>query len=212
MLTLYTTAISANGRKVLALATYLELGVDVRTVNVYRGEGQTPAYRAINPWGKVPTLQDGELVLWESNGILVYMAEGHANCRLWSRDTKARANMLRWLFWESAHWQPVLTKVMGARAAQLLFPERAGAPAPTRWDDAEVEKLLGVLELELSQHRYVCGSELSIADFSLAGMTTYFGAAGFPSARFPAISAWIGRMNDVPAWRTTLVDPWLEAI
>ncbi len=212
MLTLYTTAVSANGRKVLALAKHLELEVDVRIVNVYRGEGQSPEYRAINPWGKVPTLQDGDLVLWESNGILVYLAEGYAGSRLWSRDAKARANILRWLFWESAHWQPALTRVLAARAAQLLFPEHAGVPAPVCWDDAEVKRLLGVMDSELLQRQYVCGSELSIADFSLAGMTTYFGATGFPSAQFRGVAAWIGRMNDVPAWRATLVAPWADAL
>jgi glutathione S-transferase len=80
------------------------------------------------------------------------------------------------------------------------------------WDNTEVKRQLGVLDSELSQHRYVCGSELSIADFSLAGMTTYFGATGFPSAQFPGIAAWIDRMDDLPAWRTTLVAPWVGAV
>jgi glutathione S-transferase len=102
MLTLYSTALSANGRKVLAVSRHLELDIEVRLVNVYRGEGRDAGYLAINPTGKIPTLVDGDLTLYESNAILLYLSEAHAGCRLWSRDPKLRARMARWLFWESA--------------------------------------------------------------------------------------------------------------
>ena len=86
MLTLYTTPLSANGRKPLAVCHYLGLAPRIELVNVYRGEGQTADYRAVNPLGKVPTLLDGDLTLSESNAILQYLAEAHGDGRLWARE------------------------------------------------------------------------------------------------------------------------------
>ena len=89
MLKIYATPLSANGRKVLAVSRHLGLNADIHEVNVYRGEGRTPQYLAINPSGKIPTLIDGEFVLTESNAILLYLAEAHGANRLWSRDRKS---------------------------------------------------------------------------------------------------------------------------
>lgn len=200
MPTLYTTPLSANGRKALALVRHLELPVDVRLVNVYRGEGRSPAFLSINPWGKVPTLVDDAAVLWESNAILVYLSEQFADFRLFSRDPVVRADMLRWMFWESSHWQPTLTRVLARGAGELLLEKSASAKSSVSWDDAELVALLRGFESILEQRSYVCGAELSIADFSIGGMTTYFRVLGFPMQRFPAIAAWLRRMDDVVAW------------
>jgi glutathione S-transferase len=62
--TLYTTPLSANGRKVLAVSHHLGLEPEIKLVNVYKGEGRTAEYLSINPSGKIPTLVDGDLVLW----------------------------------------------------------------------------------------------------------------------------------------------------
>ena len=69
MLKIYATTLSANGRKVLSVSRHLGLEPEIHDVNVYRGEGRTPQYLAINPSGKIPTLIDGEFVLSESNAI-----------------------------------------------------------------------------------------------------------------------------------------------
>jgi glutathione S-transferase len=209
VLTLHTTPISANGRKPLALAKHLGLPVRVELVNVYEGEGQTSAYRGLNPWGKIPTLVDGDFVLWESNAILFYLAESYADFALSSRDAKQRANILRWTFWEASHWQPALTPVLAPRVRQILFPDPSAAAVPTDWDNAEVVKLLRALEALLEAQDFMCGPALSIADFSIGGMTTYFRATEFPYARWPAVTAWLARMDAVPAWAGTAAAPWI---
>lgn len=60
--TLYTTPVSANGRKALAVAEHLSVGLEINSVNVYRGEGRAEWYLRVNPQGKVPTLVDGDLL------------------------------------------------------------------------------------------------------------------------------------------------------
>lgn len=128
MLTLYTTPLSANGRKVLAVSHELALSPEVRLVNVYAGEGRTPEYLAINPSGKMPTLVDGAFVLSESNAILQYLCEAHGDFRLGSRDPEGRARIAQWLFWESAHWQPARGAVLSAFVRHRLLPHALPAP------------------------------------------------------------------------------------
>lgn len=208
MTILYSTARSANGRKVLALAQHLALDVEVRTVDVYRGDGRAEAYKALNPWGKIPTLVDGEFVLWESNAILVYFAELARTPALLGDDPRRRAHVLRWLFWESSHWQPTLARILAPRVSQLLV-DATQPVAMSDWNDAELIRLVAYLESELACHEYVAGERLSIADFSVAGMTTYFGAARFPAHLYPAISGWMQRMLSLRAWAATAVAPWI---
>ena len=64
--TLYTTTLSANGRKALAVARQLKLNPQIEVVNVYQGDGKDDEYLQINPFGKIPTLVDERISLWES--------------------------------------------------------------------------------------------------------------------------------------------------
>lgn len=203
---LYTTTLSANGRKALALAEHLELDIHIETVNVYQGEGNTPPYRAINPWGKIPSLVDGDFTLWESNAILIYLSE-KCDGKLFSQNTHHRGRIYQWLFWESAHWQATLNRVLAPRVAQVLFntPEDK---IETNWNDGELRQQLGYLERLFSGQDYLLGNELSIADFSLAGMSTYFSKCDFPKHHYPSLSSWMNRFDLLDCWKSTLHELW----
>ena len=209
MLKIYATTLSANGRKVLAVSRHLGLNADIHEVNVYRGEGRTPQYLAINPSGKIPTLIDGEFVLAESNAILLYLAEAHGANQLWSSDPKERGGIARWLFWESAHWQPTLIGLLSDLVGHRLLPERIPKPqqAPD-WSSVAVQPILNTLEKGLSANAFLAGSKASIADFAVAGMTTYFQVANFPFQRFPKIAAWYARLESFESWRDTASPLW----
>lgn len=207
--TLHTTALSANGRKPLLLVHHLDLPVVVHSVNVYAGEGQTTAYRTLNPQGKVPTLVDGDLVLTESNAILIYLCEAHGGDRLWSRQPVTRARIGRWLFWEAAHWQPSLLPVLEAAVASLLIPDAARPPpVPPDWDEAGFLRQLGHLEAHLTCHPWLVGDDLTIADLSVAGMAMYLRRCDFPFERTPGLAAWLGRIEALDAWKATAVAPF----
>jgi glutathione S-transferase len=213
MFTLYTTPLSANGRKVLAVSHHLGLSPEVKLVNVYKGEGQTPEYLSINPFGKIPTLVDGGLTLWESNAILPYLSEAHGDYRLWSRAPKQRADISRWLFWESAHWQPAFNFVPGLATfvGQKLGVVRIDASAPPveiGWADARFQPLVKFLDTHLNGRDFLVGDALTLADFSIAGMMMYLRPAGFPFEAFPHLGAWYARMERLEAWRATADGPW----
>ena len=200
MFILFATPLSANGRKVLMVSHHLELRPEIKIVNVYRGEGRTPQYLAINPMGKVPSLIDGGMVLWESNAILIYLSEAHADCRLWDREPARRADIARWLFWESSHWQPALISILTGFVRQQLFPD-GQAPVQVDWSDPTFVAQAMLLEGQLAGRPYILGDELTLADFSVSAMMMYVRAAGFPFASFPQIAAWFERMERLPAWQ-----------
>jgi glutathione S-transferase len=208
MLTLHTTPLSANGRKVLAVAHALGLTPAVRLVDVYRGEGRTPEHLAVNPAGQIPALTDGDFALAESNAILVYLAEAHGDYALWSREPRTRATIARWLFWEASAWQPALASVMTAPVAQKLGLTPATPEATARWDDASFQRVARRLDEHLGGRAFVAGDALTIADFSVAGMMTYARAARFPFASFRHVTAWYGRVEALEAWRATTTAPW----
>jgi len=208
-LQLYTTPLSANGRKVLAVSRQLGLAPEVRLVNVYRGEGRTPEYLALNPSGKIPTLVEGAFRLSESNAILQYLSEAHGDYRLSSRDPQRRAEIASWLFWESAHWQPALVAVLEAHVGHRLLPQVLPAPsAPPDWQHAQLDPLLDRLERQLRERPFVAGGEPSLADFSVGGMTTYFRAADFPFGAFPALAAWYEQLGALEGWRESADPLW----
>jgi glutathione S-transferase len=211
MLKIYATPLSANGRKVLAVSRQLGLNPEIHDVNVYRGEGRSPEYLAINPTGKIPTLVDGEFVLSESNAILLYLAEAHGANRLWSSESKQRSSIAQWLFWESAHWQPTLIAFLSELVGHRLLPERMPSPrhAPD-WSSALVQPTLKILETGLNADAFLSGAEPTIADFAVAGMMTYFRAAAFPFQRFPKIAAWYARIESFDSWRATQSPLWTQ--
>lgn len=209
MLTLYTTPLSANGRKVLAVCRHLGLAPEVNLVNVYAGEGRTPEYLAINPLGKVPALIDGDLKLTESNAILLYLSEGHAGYALSSRDPKRRAEIVRWMFWEAAHWQPAFYPILGPFVAARVVPGMPAVDASeVNWNDAAFEALAQHVDQHLRQRSYLAGGELTLADFAVAAMLMYARPARFPFDRLGAVAAWYGRIEALDAWRATAVGPW----
>jgi glutathione S-transferase len=212
MFTLYTTPLSANGRKALAVSHHLGLEPEVKLINVYQGEGRTPEYLSINPWGKIPTLVDGELTLWESNAILQYLSEAYGDFELWSRDPKRRADISRWLFWESSHWQPSFFSIPGLATfvGQRLGVPQAAASAPdeVEWGKEPFHSLARFLDAHLRGREFLVGDELTLADFSVAGMAMYLRPAGFPFEAFVHLGAWYERMERLEAWRATAAGPW----
>ena len=100
---LYGFPASPNTWKVRALAAYLKMPLEFEFVDLTKGAQHTPAYLALNPTGRTPTLIDGDFKLWESNAILQYLASKTAT-PLCPNDAKSRADITRWQCWELAHW------------------------------------------------------------------------------------------------------------
>ena len=107
-ITLYDVQPSPHARKVRLLAA--ELGIKLTKVACDPRIGETRAaeYLAKNPNGRVPTLEEDGFVLWESNAIVRYLAAKHAGGTLWPAELQPRADVDRWMEWQSTSFTPAV--------------------------------------------------------------------------------------------------------
>lgn len=209
MFTLYTHPSSANGRKALAVSLHLNLNPNIILIDVYKGAGQTSEYLAVNPWGMIPTLVDNDFILWESNAVINYISDLYGNFLLSSNDPRTKADINRWLFWEASHWQPSISNIIagpvGHRLAPNLVPKPNNEP---NWLEPHFYKNVTFLEYHLKYKTYLVGDKLSIADFSVAGMMTYFRYVKFPFEGFPNIERWYKQIEALDAWKKSASPLW----
>src|SRR5262249_18699507 len=103
---LYVFPPSPRAFRVMALANHLGLDWSMRMLDLTKGEQRTPEYVALNPTMRMPTLKEGDYVLWESGAILQYLAGKKPESGLLPGDETGRLNVTRWQFWDACHWDP----------------------------------------------------------------------------------------------------------
>jgi glutathione S-transferase len=188
-----------NPRKACAVAKYLNAPVDFVRVELSKGEHKSPAYLAINPNGKVPTLTDGDTKVWESHAIMAYLAR-HMGSDLWPADER-QIEAMRWLSWSSEHF----TRHAGTLIFQnIIKPNFLGMPPDTKAVEEATtffRQFAQVLNDHLHGRRYLLGDTLTIADFSVAAALPDADRASLPVREFPEIERWHARLNELPAWR-----------
>ncbi len=196
-LQLYGSAISGNCLKPALLLERLELPWRWIPVDILAGEARGEDFRRKSPHGRVPVLEleDGRC-LPESNAILCYLAEGTP----WlPADRFARATVLRWLFFEQNNHE---TSIAVSRAlnsgyydAVLDAEQRAVRLAQLREPGLAA---LTTLEGQLQHHDWVAGKAETVADLALYGYTHTAPEGGFALEAFPAIQAWLQRVEAHP--------------
>lgn len=188
-----------NARKACAVAKHLGSPVEYVRVDLASGENRTPDYLAINPNGKVPALENGEVKLWESPAIMCYLAH-KAGSDLWPQNSASQIDAIRWLNWDTAHF---------SRHAGRLFWERYIKPTfglgETNADEVEeaegfFKQFAGVLNDHLKGRNYILGDKLSVADFAVASFLPTAAQAELPLDGFDEIKRWHGKMMEIPAW------------
>ena len=187
---LYDFPFSPNSRKVRAVAYELGIELELAPVDLLKGEQRAASFLAKNPNGRVPVLEDGDLILWESTAIMHHLARGSA---LVPTAPRPAFEMHRWIAWQLAHLGPAMTKVAFERIVRPLLklgePDRARVAEGT----AEFDGLTAILEGALGDREYVAGP-LSLADFALAAHFSLAGAAGLDLARHRRVDSWLARV------------------
>ena len=131
---LYVFPPSPRAFKTMAVANHLGLEWTLRPLDLRKGEHMTPQYGALNPNMRMPTLKDGDYVLWESNAICQYLASKKPESGLLPKDERARFDVTRWQFWDLAHWDPACAvfayeiRGQAVRAAHAANPTRRPLP------------------------------------------------------------------------------------
>ncbi len=204
-LTLWGRISSCNVQK--AVWVLEELGLPYQRIDAGGQFGglDDPAYRAMNPHGKVPTLRDGDTVVWESDAIIRYLAARYGDGGLWPADPAQRAAADQWLAWANAtlyrdwidlFWMCVRTPeedqdAVGIEARRTRTAER-----------------LALLDRELARRPWLAGADFSLADVG-AGMTLYrWYHMPIERPKLPNLAAWYERLRARPAYVTAVCIPF----
>jgi glutathione S-transferase len=199
---IYTNPVSQHARRVHMAALELGLDVEWKLVDFRAGEHQQPPYLAINPHGKVPTLEEDSFVLWESNAIMAYLADKRPAAGLYPTDAHARADVNRWLFWESAHFGRACITLTWERMFKPIITKQPSDPVMVADGELQWRRFAKVLDDHLRGRAYVAGV-FSIADLALASITMYRHHANIDTSPFPQLEAWLGRIEARDSWKQT---------
>ncbi len=164
----------------------------------FRGKDlQSESYRSINPNGRIPALVDGELVLWESMAINLYLAEKYDDDRVLCPPTpEQRAPAYQWSFW-------VMTEVEHALLSVLMhtrvLPEEKRDPQKVSRNQGLLRKPLKVLDQALEGRDYLVGESFSVADLNVAAVMSWCKPARFSLEPYPNLNSWLNRCLNRPA-------------
>jgi glutathione S-transferase len=196
MLRLLGRNTSGNVQKVIFLLE--ELGVPYQREDYGRqfNNTQDAAYLKLNPNGKVPTLVDGDTVVWESNSILRYLLNKQPNASLYPTDPAARSQVERWMDWMLASLNTPYVAVF--KDAKKPEGERGASFAA---DAKEVAAQLAILETGLGNKTYLAGGSLTLADIALGPVVHRCLDFPIELPALPGLRAWRDRLKARPAFK-----------
>ena len=200
---LYYHPFSSNARRAVITAIELAAPVELVLVDLVKREQRQSAFLARNPAGRVPVLEDGDLVLPESHAIMLYLAERSAGQALYPSDLRARAQVNRWMFWCAAHFQPAISVLNWENFVKRI----AGLGAPDASEIMRGERLVqetaGLLDSHLASREWVAGPAMTLADISLATPLMTVATAKLPVTQFKHIQSWFARIQARESWQRT---------
>jgi glutathione S-transferase len=200
---LYDAPMSPNSRVPRLIASEVGIPLDLALVEFSKGDHKKASFLAINPNGKVPVLQDGNFILWESSAIAVYLASQKPSAGLAPATPKERADMDRWILWTAYHLAPALVKIVFQRVIKKMFNMGPPDEPTVAQGFAEFERFAGVLDTHLSHHPYLANDQLSVADFVAAVNFIYRKEAQLDISKWKHIQAWLERIESRPSWAAT---------
>jgi glutathione S-transferase len=200
---LYLHPMSGNSRRVLLVATHLDIALERIVVDLKQGEQRGLPHLGRNPNGRVPVLDDDGFVLWESRAIMMYLADKTPGQTLFPTDARGRADVCRWMFWCAAHMAPANTVLVHENFVKPLTGRGPIDPAEVARGEALVAQYAPILDAHLAGKTWVVQDRLTLADFSLAASFALAGPARLPIANYAHLLAWLGRVQELDAWKRT---------
>ena len=200
---------SKNSRSLRCVWALEEAGAtyDYQRVNMMKGEGYAPAYKAVNPLGKIPAFQDGELTLTESMAIVQYVADKFPQSHLLPNDAAARAQVHRWAYYAVTEVEPHLWAVAQHRFA-LPEDKRVAALEPTTvW---QLARSLRPIEKALAVQPFIAGEVFSMADIVVFHCLVWALSAKLEGVG-EASRAYIERLKTRPAYQRAMERERTEA-
>jgi glutathione S-transferase len=195
-LVLHEYAASGNCYKIRLTAAHLGLAIERREYDIMQGETRTPEFLAeVNANGRIPVLQTEDGFLPESNAACFYLADGS---NLVPADRFARADMLRWLFWEQYNHEPNVAtlRFWHGWIGEVDFNDFQRIAEPMK--RAAGEAALALMDEHLASRDFFVGSGLTLADICIFAYTHVCEDGGFRLADYPNVQAWLSRVAAQP--------------
>lgn len=212
-ITLWGRQSSANVQKVWWALEELGLAYDHRIVGGPYGGTDTPDYRALNPTGLVPTLQDtgqdGDLALWESDAIVRYLSAQYGAGTLWPENPVQRAQVDKWMVWSSSTLFPAL---LGLFINLVRMPDAQKNQNVIDRALKQATAAYKFLEGQMGDRKFMAGDHLTMADL-IGGVTLYrWYDMDIDRPVLPKVRAWYDRLCERDAYRKTVCTSYAELV
>ena len=189
---LHDFTLSGHAHRARLMLSLLAVPHELVPVDLASGAQRSPAFLALNPLGQVPVLEDGDVVVADSNAILVWLARTRDVERRWlPEDALAQARIQRW-FGLSAG--PLASGPAAARAARVF-----GRPMPPQAQDIAT-RLFGVMEAHLAGREWLADDHATVADVSMYSYTAHAPEGGIPLSPWPRLREWLARVESLPGF------------
>jgi glutathione S-transferase len=177
-----------------------ELGLPHERIDVGGafGKNKEPAYLAMNPNGLVPTLQDGDFILWESNSIVRYLAREYGTGALEPKDAKARAVASQWMDWQLSVLAPAISPVFWGL---VRTPPEKRDQAAIDAGKAKTTEAIKILDARLASTAYVAGEDFSMGDIPVGIMAYRYRQLVPERPALPDFERWYADLQKRPAFR-----------
>jgi len=200
---IYYHPVSTTSRPLMLFAAESGLDIDFKVVDLFTGEHLQPAYAAINPNCMVPVLEDGDFRLTESSAILKYLAD-KTGSPAYPSDPRRRARVNEMMDW----FNTGLYRDLGyGLIYPQVFPHHRRATDELQrgtiaWGKEKAQGWLKILDEKLigAKNSYLCGSEITIADYFGASSITLGDLIRCNYSAYPNIERWLSNMRALPSW------------
>jgi glutathione S-transferase len=189
---------SVNVQKVMWAVGELGLAHERIDVGGAFGKNREPAYLAMNPNGLVPTLEDGDFLLWESNSIVRYLAAKYGAGTLEPKDLQARARASSWMDWQLTVAHPPLTPVFWGL---IRTPPEKRDHAAIEAGKVKSMAAMKILDAQLAKTAYVAGDTLSMGDIPVALMAYRFRRLVPEREGLDNLERWFTTIEQRPAFK-----------
>jgi glutathione S-transferase len=195
---------SSNVQKVLWCCDELGIPFERTDLGGRFGGNDDPKYRALNPNGLVPTIDDNGFVLWESNAIIRYLARKYGRGALYPQEPEAAATAERWMDWQLAHLNPAIVPIFFGYVRT----------APEKRDMAAIEAarqrtigLWRMVDAQLAAAPYLNGKELSLADIPLGIWAYRWYVMPIERPALANLAAWYKRLCERKPFKSHVMIP-----
>jgi glutathione S-transferase len=158
---------------------------------------QTPEYLRLNPNARIPTLVDGDAVLWESMAINIYLAQKYPG-PMHSGSPEILGKAAQWSFWAMLELEELLLELMNHRA---VLPEYARDPSVAERSELLLQKPLRVLNGSLGERQFLVGDGFTLADLNVASILVWGKMARLDLSAHPNVARWLNVCLARPAYR-----------